>query len=212
MENIKQNTLKYKILFILSFMFLILLFFNANVFASFDFTGTDKVEYSIDDLPVIEGYSNYIIDKRGGWFYCFYIPDGHSVKYFACSGANDGKVSLEVKDGAFIRYSYYPTVGWSLDSEDYFGTVILLDNYKSDSHIPFIYSTVPIYDLDGETVVFQQPAQGVLAQVLEKEIQNNPKMVLVEIQKVLILIIAAVVSLLGFRKAWKILRTSLNQS
>lgn len=202
MENVKQNTTKYKILFILSFLLLTLLLFNTNVFATetIQIEGTDII---ISD-DILSNFSYYTILKG-------------DIRYY-----------LSVGNSPFILYTRNGVSRIEATNYNHYGTGVLSDlsNYSNlsvnntSSHdfqsaegvVEVLYSNCNIYDNTGE-LVFQLPVQGTtLAQVLAETQENNPKLVLVEIAKILTLIIVVVVSLVGFRKAWKILRTSLNRS
>lgn len=116
----------------------------------------------------------------------------------------------------YVAYGYRSTDGYVMT----FSNMTMINTYNNfsiqESSDVITYASVnPNGSEQVGDVFFQPPAQvekGVLTQVLEKEIQNNPKLVLEQIAVILIPILVAVVCFLGFRKAWQILRTSLNNA
>lgn len=67
-------------------------------------------------------------------------------------------------------------------------------------------------EVEGQIFFQPPPEKGAIAQALVDQMEKNPKLVLEQIAKIIIPILVAVVCFLGFRKAWIILRTSLNKS
>lgn len=209
METVKQNTTKYKILFIFSFLLLTLLLFNTNVFASFTYS-IDGTQYTIPDTVTTS--DGKIINTSD---YNHIVAYGYNSRNGVYTVLLHNSDTLQAYDVSGSMYKFNTITNWcrfvyndgSFTYND--GKSSVFDAYLYD----FLYSDLDIYSPSGE-LVFQAPVQGnlTLAQVLEKTQEEIPKLTLAEIAKIVTLILVVVVSLVGFRKAWKLLRTSLNQS
>lgn len=224
MENIKQNTMKYKILFILSFMFLILLLFNTNSFASFSFeyNGTTHVLPNIEETYTFNGTtyntSNFkhklVLDFKNG------SDNVYQVFLYNCS-SDTCIVSKPYDD---LSNLYFTNIESFIQLQKVnSGDLEIIGANTSPVCNPYyksfafeigqvVYSDIDIYLDDGETVLFYVPAQEVLAQVLVREKAEKPEMVMKEIVVILPLIIVIVVSLVGLRKALTMLSTLLHRA
>lgn len=194
-----------KIIFIVLFAILFILFGCSKSFASVEYELNGNKVQLPDLLPEMKDkhyilvYTDYypgyqfIIAKDWTTDSIFYTDGGKYIYY-------DNNASFDY----YLCRSNNDELKW-----EYFGTYNYI-NYDGRPDL-MMFSTENIYNSDKSTIFFQGLLQGHLAPILW-EVTSQEELVLQETIALLPLILVVVVSLVGLRKGLKMLETFLHQS
>lgn len=192
---------KISILFILLFLFLLIFSFNSVNAVSSD-------EYpSFDSLIEETGCEYYIVGERynnnGFRLILSRQPIYYDGVYTGSDPNVEGILMYVPASDDYISYIY------DLDGEEW---VLYASGYNRGISLQTIYFSN--YDImywsNQEEIFFQEtPQMTRMAQIVEK---SRPEEVVIQIVKVIPLIIVVVVSLVGLRKAWRLLSNLLHQA
>lgn len=204
--------LKKNVCIILFLIIFLLFFFSLNVHAS---------PY-IDDI-INEEYPYYIIfqNPETKVYYCVISKITSTCQSYSGNETvfwnfNTGNVQFYVFDTAYwkkISIDNIPSLKWRS------GTAQLQIYYDRDYGVNFKqclkFSNSNIIDHESQEIFFQlTPSKGYLTTTQVTQAISGVELggVLMEIVKILTLILVVVVSLIGLRKAWKLLSTLLHQA
>ena len=222
-NSVKTNSLKNKLIIILSIFVLLITTFT-NVF-SYSTTVDDTVLPDYSDI--ISNYKYWVLLRHQLWDYTYYYlyctNDNNFIVWISSSGnanlvvSNSSNTSY-LNSFCFDGYKYSSST-WQQDinseGNGKFKIISFDKNITSLNQIDnIIYSNADIYDNTG-SVFFQQTPLEVtptmtLVEILEQE--KEQVATLKEVLQILPLIIVVVVCLVGLRKALKILLELLRNS
>lgn len=198
---------KYKLI-ILSLIILIIILLSSTIYASsntISFTGPDGTDYIDIILPDVQ-YKYFIID----------IDDGNYVDFFYSNNpitiTDDGYIysdGLKRKNCMLSKFSNNSnTISWlnAVTNNNY-----SMCNFKGGpgQSATIICSNDNILNFDG-TIFFRQTV--LLTDLAKVTKLSNPQQVMKQIITIVPLILVVVVSLVGLRKAWRLLSRILHQA
>lgn len=217
MKSILQN----KLLLVFLIVFTLIGTICSSVYASSDLTY--KVKNS-NGLEVTFNISSELVSK----YKYIYISDGpfsggiyyyvnfSNIPFFADTSSHVIRPSKDyISDGSFpYCYTQFHLVGSEAQSKTSFsvkeGVNDIYNTHSGSSNI--LYSNTDVYDYNNpDKLVFQGAPQGITQALVEQATQLGMKP-LVGIKEIILVVIATIVGLIAFWKAWHLLSKQLRKA